>query len=731
MNIDQKAFKWLDSNQLSYDIWNKKYRFKGESFDDWLNRVSSNNENIKRLILEKKFSFGGRILANRGLNHASLANCATLGRVKDSINGIMETNTQLAQTFKYQQGQGLSLTDIRPKGTPIRGLYPSEGIVPFMEIFNTTTESIQQGGSRRGALLMALDIMHKDAYDFMTIKSDLKRINNANLSMEISDEFMGYVEECMANNTNKLIHMKKQYGNDFIEYDVDVMKLYNTLCEHALKYAEPGILYTDQLFNYNLMQHDDDYEILSTNACSEQPLVKHGMCMLASINISKYVQNPFSSDVKFDYNSLKYDIYDIVKAMDDIVDENIKLAPLQEQKDTAQKYRNIGVGIMGLADFFVMNNVKYGSNESKQMARDIMKTVFQYAIDASVRLGEERGNFPGYKSCVWDSDIIKANISPRDIEKYKSKGCLRNCSLLSIAPTGSIGTMFQISTGCEPFFALSYKRRTISMGEQYYDVNIPTLELYKSIKGEDADISNFVTSKDIHWVDRIGVQSELQKACDTAISSTCNLPKDTTLEEIKCIYLEAWKSKCKGFTVYVEGSRNPILSTSGFESNNGEVPKRPKELEADYYAVKVKNEIFEVVVGLLNGKPYEVFAMRSQDKPLPAHKGKIIKVKKMHYKFESEYKTIPDLQLNGNSEEKAATLYASMLMRHNADLKYIIKTAKKVNDNISSFTSAMCRVLSKYIGAEVLEEKCPECGGQIIREVGCCKCNDCGWSKCE
>lgn len=730
--FDQKAFNWLEQNQLSYDIWNKKYRFNNETFDDWLDRVSDSNESIKQLILDKRFLFGGRILANRGTGNASLANCATLGRVEDSIEGIMHVNTQLAQTFKSQQGQGVSLTDIRPKGASIRGLYPSEGIVPFMEIFNTTTESIQQGGSRRGALLMALDIKHKDAMDFITIKSDLNKINNANLSLEIDNEFMEAVKWCMDNNSNKYIHCSKKYGNEVLEYDVDVMKLYNTLCEHALKYAEPGILYTDKLFNYNLMQYDNDYQILSTNACSEQPLVKHGMCMLSSINISKYVINPFKSSWMIDNDRLSKDIYEIVKAMDDIVDENILVTPLQEQKDTAKKYRNIGIGVMGLADMFVMCGIKYGSKESKELAKDMMNFIFEHSLRASIKLAKERGPFPGYKECVWDSDIIKNNFNEDIINYFKSENCLRNCSLLSVAPTGSIGTMLQISTGCEPYFALSYKRRTVSMGEQFYDVNIPTLDMYKSICGDDADISNFVTSKDIHWKDRIGVQSALQLACDTAISSTCNLPKDTTLEEIKQIYLEAWEKGCKGFTVYVDGSRNPILSTSGFEQKNTQVIKRPKSLDADCYQVKVKGETFIVMVGMLDNKPYEIFAMRYNGTNIPNHKGKIIKVKKMHYKFESEYLTMQDLQLaNENIEEKAATLYASMLLRHNADLKYIIKTAKKVNDNISSFTSAMCRVLSKYTQTEILEEKCPECGGQIIREVGCCKCNDCGWSRCE
>ena len=730
-NIDQNAFNWLDKNQLSYDIWDKKYRCDGESFDEWLDRVSNGSQHIRNLILEKKFLFGGRILANRGTTKASMANCATLGRVEDSIEDIMASNTQLAMSFKAQQGQGLSLSNIRPKGAMIRGIYPSEGIVPFMEIFNTTTESIQQGGSRRGALLMALDIKHRDAYDFIKIKSDLQRINNANLSLEIDDEFMNAVKECMDNGEDKVLHIKRTYGGEEIEYDIDVMKLYDTLCDHALKYAEPGILYTDRLFNYNLMQFDDDYQILSTNACSEQPLVKHGMCMLSSINISKYVKNPFKENNDVDWMSLIQDITHIVVAMDDIVDENIPLSPLQEQQDVAAKYRNIGIGIMGLADYFVMRNVKYGSEDSKKMASEIMRFVFRTALIASVELARQRGSFPGYKPCVWDSDIIKNNFNDDEILKLKETNMLRNCSLLSVAPTGSIGTMLQISTGCEPYFALSYKRRTVSMGDKYYDVNIPTLEMYKNMYGDDADVTNFVTSKDIRWEDRIDIQSCLQNSCDTAISSTCNLPKGTTLDEIKKIYLKAWEGGCKGFTVYVDGSRNPILSTSGFEQKNDQVKKRPKELVADYYQVKVKGEVFAVLVGMLDGKPYEVFAFRV-DKNNPNHQGKIIKVKKMHYKYVSKYIEIPDLKLAmDNIEEQAATLYTSMLLRHNVDLKYVVKTAKKVNENITSFSSAMCRVLSRYIPTETLDEKCPECGGKVIREIGCCKCIDCGWSRCE
>lgn len=736
---DKEARKWLNENVLSYDIWNNKYRCKEESFEEWLDRVSNKNEKIKDLIRKKKFLFGGRILANRGLDIASLANCATLGRVGDSIENIMDVNTKLALTFKAQQGQGVSMSDIRPKNALIKHLYPSEGIIPFMEMFNATTESIQQGGSRRGALLMSLDIMHKDAPIFISIKSDLNKINNANLSLEIDDRFMNAVQECKDENKNKIIHIKKTYEGDEIEYDVDVMTLYKMLCEHSLKYAEPGVLFTDRLFNYNLLQYDNDYIIQSTNACSEQPLIKHGMCMLSSINLSEYVYNPFQENCITDLQSLEEDIKAIVTAMDDIVDENIPLSPLKEQREVAAKYRNIGIGIMGLADYFVKKNIKYGSEESKEEAYNIMRFIFRAAVKASIELGEERGNYPGYKPCVWDSEIIRNNFSFEEIIEMKKRNHLRNCSLLSVAPTGSIGTMLQISTGVEPFFALSYKRRTISLTEGIYECNIPILEEFKDIKGEEANQDIFVTAKDIAWKDRIGVQAALQKACDTAISSTCNLPKKTTLQDVEDIYLEAWRKGCKGFTIYVEGSRNPILSSCDSEYNtfkNG-VIKRPKELEADFYATRVKGELFIVLVGLMNNKPYEIFVFRPTEdmniSDVPSqHKGKIIKIKKMHYMFSSKYINIQDLQIaNSNIEERASTLYTSMLLRHNVDLKYIIKTAKKVNDNITSFSSAMCRILSKYTNFDSTSYTCPECGNEVIREAGCCKCNVCGWSACE
>lgn len=738
IEIDQLAFKWLNENQLSYDIWDKKYRWNNESFEEWLNRVSGNDEKIKQLIYDKKFLFGGRTLSNRGTGNGSLNNCYSSGYVGDHLEDIMQVNKDIALTFKAEGGQGISLSKIRPKGSLIKDRFETEGIVPFMEMFNKTTESIMQGSSRRGALMMSLDIWHKEAEEFIKIKSDLNKINKANLSLEIDDYFMSLVKSYYNN------EIKEDYvetlevelaSGQVIEYDVQPIKLYKTLCEHACKYAEPGVLFVNRLRNYNMMELVDSFQIETTNPCGEQPLPKHGACGLCSINLSEYVINPFDNEnVHVDYDSLKNDIYYVVKAMDEIVDENLPFHALKEQRDVATKFRNLGIGVMGLHDMMIKMGMVYGSDRSIAFVQDIMRYIFKYAILASSRLANEKGTFPGYDPNMLNSVIFTQILwTPKELEYIKANG-LRNSTLLSIAPTGSIGTMLNISTGIEPWYAFSYFRNTKSLGnkEESYEVLAP---IAKSAKEKGYD-NTLVTSKDISWRQHIDIQAAAQVYVDTAISKTINMPKGTTPEEVEQVYLYAWEKGLKGCTIYVDGSRDPILSTSKeTKVQNGPVVKRPKDLDADFYLVKAKGELFIVLVGLLNDKPYEVFTFRPSginNINIPTHRGKITKVKKMHYKFESEYITINDLQLEyDNIEEKAATLYTSMLLRHNAELKYIIKTAKKVNENITSFTSAMCRVLSKYVPAEVVKgEVCPECGGEIIRESGCCKCNNCGWSKC-
>lgn len=425
--------------------------------------------------------------------------------------------------------------------------------------------------------------------------------------------------------------------------------------------------------------------------------------------------------------------------MDDVLEENLPNHALKEQQEMAKRYRNIGIGIMGVADMFVKLRKTYGSKDSIRFMLDLQKFIFRTSVYASVKLAEERGNFEGYSPKIWEAEIIKKAFTELEIEALKRKNKLRNCSLLSIAPSGSIATMLGISTGVEPFFALSYNRKTESLHNKdtYYKVYIQEANNYMKKFNTTELPSYFVCSKDIHWRDRIKMQAVMQIFVDTAISSTVNLPRETTVKDVEDLYIEAWLMGLKGVTIYVEGSRDAILSTDAPLQNEDKsvdvkVKKRPKVLEADYYQTKVKGQSFCVIVGLSDGKPYEVFAFNTDyGKVIQNHKGRIIKVKKQHYSFESDLIKIDDLILSTDKiEERASTLYASMLMRHGADVEFIVKTAKKVDDNISSFSSAMCRVLSKYIDNKETGEKCPECAGNVIRQGGCLSCQSCGWSKC-
>lgn len=730
-SVDAK--NWLNGNELSYTIWNNKYRFNNESFTEWLNRVSNGDDYIAQLILDKKFIFGGRTLSNRGCRDGSYSNCYSIGYVPDHLRDIMDVNTKIAMTYKAQGGQGLSLSRIRPKGTKVGEYYESDGIIPFMKMFDQTTSSISQGGSRKGALLMSIDVWHKDAEAFITIKSKETEINKANLSLEIDDDFMKDVITGYETGKSVIRHIEREYSGHKIEYDVDTLALYKLICKNARDFAEPGIIFTNRFRNYNIMQYDPNYQIETCNPCGEQPLPKHGACNLCSINLSEYVLDPYTSSAKIDYEGLWKDIPRIVRAMDDVLEENLSRHALPEQRQMAETYRNIGIGIMGLADVFVKMGYKYGDANSIGLTSNLIKNIFRRAVFSSVALAEERGNFPGYSEVVWDSDIMKNSFSEIELDELKHNNKLRNCSLLSIAPTGSIGTMFDVSTGVEPFFMLSYTRKTESLnkeGDTYYSVDVKAVDDYKKITGNTELPDYFISSADINWKNRIAIQSVLQDYVDTAISSTINLPKTTTPEDVEKIYIEAWKEGLKGVTIYVEGTRMPILSKDAPIKTNGNVLKRPKELEADFYQIKVKGEQFVVVVGLLNDKPYEIFAFRpNMVLNLPQHKGKIVKVKKMHYSFISDLITIQNLVVS-NVEERAATLYSSMLLRHGVDIEYIIKTAKKVNDNISSFSSAICRILAKYIKSSETGEKCPECGAETVKTGGCTSCPNCGWSKC-
>lgn len=435
---------WLgDDNILGQDIWKKKYCYANETFDEWLNRVSGGNEELKQLIYEKKFLFGGRALANRGTNtKGSMFNCYSHGYVDDSIEDIMKTNTDLALTYKAQGGQGLSLSKIRPKGTMIGKEYQSDGIVPFMELFNTTTSSISQGGARKGALMMSIDIRHKEAPTFITIKSNDDKITKANLSLEIDDKFMEAVQEYYINGKTITLHEKRDYNGHIVEYDIIPINLYKLMVETVYDWGEPGCIFTNRFRNYNLMQYDDDYEVISSNPCGEQPMPKNFSCNLASINLSEFVKYPYTEKATFDWDSFKEAIRIGITALDGIIDENLNRHALKEQAENSKNYRNVGLGCMGYANMLFKLGIEYGSSQCIAFTKGLFSSMLCEALKTSALLAKELGAFPKCKKDkILQSDIIEHlvlnNPSAYEVTKLIEKYGLRNCSLLSIAPTGS------------------------------------------------------------------------------------------------------------------------------------------------------------------------------------------------------------------------------------------------------------------------------------------------------
>lgn len=473
-------------------------------------------------------------------------------------------------------------------------------------------------------------------------------------------------------------------------------------------------------------------------------------------------------------------IINVVKDEKDFVEFNL----WNRIKETTRRGRRAGLGFTGLADAIAMLGLKYDSDEGLQEVERLMKIMFDGQFDSQIDMAIERGPFPAWNTSkefnVEESLIFGKNewykfINENFTSTTAKMRCYgrRNISWSTVAPTGTVSIMAQCSSGIEPVFLPFYERKRKCMspsdradytdvkGEKYtlFTVVHPNLAkwLCFSTFGGNFNSNEYLerlqdieylkiafkdspyygsTASEINWRQRIKLQGIIQKYITHSISSTINLPKEITEEEIADIYIEAWKTGNKGQTIYRDGCREGVLNKIEKPAiiDNRQAPKRPKELEADYHQVRVKGEQFIVLVGLLEGKPYEVFAFRPlRPIDIPPHKGKIIKKGKMHYSFDSKFIQLSDLQLaNTNIEEKAATLYSSMLLRHGVSIEFITKTAKKVNDNITSFSSAMCRILAKYIkSSEIKGEVCPECGGNLVRDGGCTHCMNCGYSRCD
>ena len=781
------------------------------------NRPMLSEDAIYELFKNFKYIIpGGSVMSGLGSsNPISLSNCFVIDGPNDSYQDIMRARTEQIQLMKRRGGVGYDLSKLRPRGAKVHNAaVTSTGAASFMDVCSDITNEVAQEG-RRGALMLTISINHPDVEEFITKKQDLTKVTGANISVQVTDEFMKAVEKeedfilrypvssKLTSNLNKEEVCKAPYnelcvtldsfGNEVGYYKkVKAKELWNKLIHCAWNTAEPGIIFSDAMRMKSPDFEYPKYRMVCCNPCAEIGMGAYDSCRLLHINLTSFVDRPFTETATVNYKKLYEITYEAQRLADDLVTLEIKavdriISHLDKLKDKDEielwnKFRNTalggrrtGVGFTGLMDMLAMvstnTEIRTADPSMEFVLRQISYGMMQAELDCTIDMAITRGVFLDYDNPAkytlhlsnWNKFVSKE--FPGTFDRMCKYG-RRNISFSTIAPTGTVSIMARCSSGIEPIFRAVYKRKRKCMspseqadfvdknGERFitFVVVHPGLrqwaetiypkEVLDKLTAEKWEQLckdspyNYFTADSMSIGERLDIQSILQKYITHSISSTINVSKEFSEDSIGIIYFTAWERGCKGITIYRDGSREGIL-TSIKEAKPDNIlccnaPKRPKELVADYYQIKVKGEQFIVLVGLYKDKPYEIFCLKTlRPVNVPFHQGIITKLSKMHYHFKSKYYEIANLEdVNANMEEKATTLYASMLLRHGVAIKYIIKTAKKVDDNIASFTAAICRVLSKYVEKEELKEKCPKCGAALIREEGCIHCSNCDYSKC-
>lgn len=522
-------------SELGEDIWKKKYQRNGESFEDWLERVSGGDLDVIQLIVDKKFLFGGRILSNRGITNRGVtySNCYVIAPPEDSIEGIYITAMKLARTFSYGGGCGVDISTLRPKGAEVHNAaLTTSGAVSFMDVLEQTARVIGQNG-RRGALMISMDSSHPDIHDFIDAKLDNK-LEKCNISVRMSAKDME-----------------------------DKPEILDHIAANNYDWAEPGILYWDTIESYNLLDEFKDFKYAGVNPCAEEPLPAGGSCLLGALNLSEFVENPFTPQAAFNIPEFKHAVRIAIRALNNVLDEGLKLHPLDEQILTVNDWRQIGLGIMGFADMLLKMGCQYDSARALNIIDMVGKTLVNTGLEESALLAMDTESFPKCENkkllastfiqALKNSNVITENT----INLIRQHG-LRNSQLFTIAPTGSISTMLGVSGGVEPIFATHYTRKTESLhGEDvFYKVYTPIIQ--KMIDMElihEENVDNIATAQNIDPFDRVTIQATWQKYIDASISSTVNVTNDTTVETIRDLYQAAWEEGCKGLTIYRAGCK--------------------------------------------------------------------------------------------------------------------------------------------------------------------------------
>lgn len=752
--------EWLGKdNQLGQDIWERKYRYENESFDKWIERVSGGNTTIAQLIKDKKFLFGGRILANRGLENKgrkiSLSNCYVIEPPEDNIESIFDCAKKLARTYSYGGGCGVDISKLSPRGAKVNNAAKeTTGSVSFMDLYSMVTGLIGQSG-RRGALMLSLSCEHPDLEEFIGIKSDLDRVTKANISIRITDKFMAAVK----NRTPFTLSFTRLETGETITKKVDAYEMFHKMCEMNWDYAEPGMLFWDRINNWNLLSCDDEFEYAGTNPCAEEPLPAGGSCLLGSINLAE-----FACDTGFDFDSFKHCVKESTIALNEVLDEGLPLHPLKEQRESVYDWRQIGLGIFGLADLLIKLGIKYGSPEAIDLCDMIGHTMADMAIKTSAVLAKEYGVYPKYKpEAVEQSAFYSKNALGETKELVESFG-LRNSQLLTIAPTGSLSTMLGVSGGIEPIFANYYTRKTESLKghDEYYKVYTPIVKEYMDKHGlkDDSELPDyFVTAQTLNYKNRIYMQSIWQSHIDASISSTVNVPNDFTVEQVEGLYMTAWEAGLKGVTIFRDGcKRAGILTTSSTKENDETEETKPLPrgyiVVADDNVIGLKRKIMSGCGSLhvvamfdpISGELLETYISKGSTGGCQSNLAAVSRLISLSARAGVDVYTIAD-QLQ--SCPACPSYVGRTMTKHDtskgkccpdAVANALIEMYKEMQESISDGDkdiSMKSQTIKKNIESKEstvnveVKHPCPVCGEELTFEGGCNVCKNCGWSKCD
>lgn len=748
---------------------------------------------------------------------ASLSNCFVIGMdgSADSYGAIIRIDEEQVQLMKRRGGVGHDLSHIRPKGSPVKNsALTSTGLVPFMERYSNSTREVAQDG-RRGALMLSVSIEHPDSEDFIDAKLEQGKVTGANISVKIDDEFM---EAASAGKTYKQ-RFPIDSDNPKYEKTIDAQKLWKKIVHNAWKSAEPGVLFWDTIVRESVPDcyADLGFKTVSTNPCGEIPLCTYDSCRLLAINLYSYVVNPFTEDAYFDFELFAKHVQLAQRIMDDIVDleaekidkilEKIDADPETEEVKSTERNlwkkiqrktlqgRRTGVGITAEGDMLAALGIRYGTDEGNDFSEKVHREVAINAYTSSVKMAKERGAFE-----IFDAEREKNNpfinrlkeASPQMYEDMVKYG-RRNIACLTIAPTGTTSLMSQTTSGIEPVFLPVYtRRRKVNPNDRdvkidFVDENGDSWEEYivfhhkfvtwmeangysTTKKYTNAEIDELVakspyykaTSNDVDWLQKVRMQGRVQKWVDHSISVTINLPNDVSEDLVGELYMEAWKSGCKGCTVYRDGSRSGVLISNGDAETKDKkkaedcfemppvVTSRPIELDADVIKFQNNKEKWIAFIGLLNGRPYEIFTgINDEDDgimiPKSVTSGKIIKAYdndgRKHYDFQFQnrrgYKvTIEGLDGKFNPEFWNYAKLISGVLRYGMPIDQVIKLVSGLeldSETINTWKNGVERALKKYLPneTEAKGQKCPVCGQEtLVYEEGCLKCRNCGASKC-